>query len=408
VGGTLVAMRMLFATTAGTGHFGPMVPVARACAEAGHEVRVAAPQSFASHVARAGLEHVPFDDVPPEVMGPVFARLPSMTPKEANATVVRDVFGRLDAQAAWPRVQELVDAWAPDVVLREPCEFGSLAAAVRSGVPHVEVAIGLGTLQRWAGPALVDPLAELDAIAGLDGGSCASAMASAPVLSQVPPSLDVTDHVTGANGIGAQGVPRVTRYRDAAARSGSGTVPTGWGDPDLPLVYVTFGSVTAGFDALSSVFGLSLDALADLPVRVLLTTGQAGDPETLRPWPDNAHVERWWPQDDVMPLASAVVGHGGFGTMMSALVAGVPQVLVPLFAFDQEVNARRIEEVGAGLRLGGRHGAIPELAGALTRVLGDAAIRSRAAALADEVAALPDASEIVTSIEGIVSSGLTG
>ena len=109
-----------------------------------------------------------------------------------------------------------------------------------------------------------------------------------------------------------------------------------------------------------------------------------------------------------MPLASAVVGHGGFGTMMSALVAGVPQVLVPLFAFDQEVNARRIEEVGAGLRLGGRHEAMPELAGALTRVLGDTAIRSRAAALADEIATLPAASEIVAPIERIVTSGLGG
>ncbi|WP_256796071.1 glycosyltransferase [Terrabacter sp. Ter38] len=398
-------MRMLFATTAGTGHFGPMVPVARACVEAGHEVRVAAPESFANHVEHAGLEHVPFDDVAQEVMGAVFARLPSMSPEEANATVVRDVFGRLDAQAARPRVQELVDAWAPDVVLREPCEFGSLAAAVRSGVPHVEMAIGLGSLQRWAGQALVDPLGELDVVAGLDHGSCAAAMSSAAVLSQVPPSLDVPDHLPGASGVGAQDVTRVTRYRDGAARSGSGTLPTGWGDPDLPLVYVTFGSVTAGFDALSSVFELALDALADLPVRVFLTTGHAGDPESLRPWPDNAHVERWWPQDDVMPLASAVVGHGGFGTMMSALVAGVPQVLVPLFAFDQEVNARRIEEVGAGVRLAGRHGAMAELSGALTRVLADTDIRSRAAALADEIAALPDASEMVGTVEAIAVGG---
>jgi hypothetical protein len=51
---------------------------------------------------------------------------------------------------------------------------------------------------------------------------------------------------------------------------------------------------------------------------------------------------------------------------------------------------------------------MPELAGALTRVLGDTAIRSRAAALADEIATLPAASEIVAPIERIVTSGLGG
>ena len=154
-------MRVLCATTAGTGHFGPMIPVAQACAAAGHEVRVAAPESFAGHVQRAGLTHGPFDDVPPEVMGPVFGRLPSQSMEEANRIVIRDVFGRLDAQAAWPRVGALVDAWHPDIVLRDPCEFGSLAAAERVGVPHAEVAIGIGNLQPWATSVLGEPLANM-------------------------------------------------------------------------------------------------------------------------------------------------------------------------------------------------------------------------------------------------------
>src|SRR5689334_20221389 len=150
-------MRLLFSTTAGTGHFTPMVPLARACASAGHEVRVAAPESFASHVARAGLAHEPFDDPDPQVMGPLFASLGSMPPEEANAVVVSEVFGRLDARAAWPRVSRLVEDWRPDVVLREPCEFGSLAAAERAGVPHAEVAIGMGRIRQWVGDRLEEP-----------------------------------------------------------------------------------------------------------------------------------------------------------------------------------------------------------------------------------------------------------
>ena len=44
-----------------------------------------------------------------------------------------------------------------------------------------------------------------------------------------------------------------------------------------------------------------------------------------------------------------MIGHGGFGTTMGALAAGVPQVVVPLFSFDQIVNGEHVAAVGAGL-----------------------------------------------------------
>jgi UDP:flavonoid glycosyltransferase YjiC (YdhE family) len=37
-------MRILFTTTAGLGHFHPLVPLARAAANAGHEVAFACPK----------------------------------------------------------------------------------------------------------------------------------------------------------------------------------------------------------------------------------------------------------------------------------------------------------------------------------------------------------------------------
>ena len=394
---------MLCATTAGTGHFGPMIPVARACAAAGHEVRVAAPESFASHVQRAGLAHAPFDDVPPDVLGPIFGGLSSVSMEEANRIVVRDVFGRLDAQAALPGVSRIVESWQPDVVLRDPCELGSLAVAERAGVPHAEVAIGIGSLQRWASEPLVDPLEELDAVAGLAPGTCSAAMAASRVVTSVPLSLEVSA-APSLHPVAWPEASAVIRYRDADHRGRVGSLPGEWGEQEDPLVYVTFGSVTGGFAELRSVFADCLEALAELPVRVLLTTGHAGDPETLRPWPSNARVEQWWPQHDVMPLASAMVGHGGFGTTMAALAAGVPQVVVPLFAFDQEINATRVAEVGAGIRLGGRQEAAKDVADAVSQVLSDERMRFAAGVIADEIACLPDVSEIVESIEGLAAS----
>ena len=51
----------------------------------------------------------------------------------------------------------------------------------------------------------------------------------------------------------------------------------------------------------------------------------------------------------MLAQAAAMLGHGGFGTTMGALAAGVPQVVAPLFTFDQIVNGDHVAAVGAGL-----------------------------------------------------------
>ncbi len=389
-------MRVLCSTTAGDGHFGPLKAVSTACLGVGHEVRVAAPVSFAGAVRRAGLEQMPFADVPAELMGQVFARLPHMDSTQANQTVMREVFGRLDAQHALPAMQAAVSQWRPDVILREPAEFASLAAAESAGIPHAEVASGVAEMMVWARDYLVASLAELDALAGLPEGCLITAMADAPVFTMVPSSLD---DVKAGSRPGSTCARPVMRYRVARATRG-GRLPADRGDPEHPLVYVTFGTVTAGMGQ-TEVYEATLDALADLPIRVLLTTGYGGGLELPQPWPANARVEKFWPQDEVMPLAAAVVSHGGFGTTMSALAAGVPQVLVPLFTLDQELNAGRVAALGAGVRLDGGPAAVPELGPALTRVLANADIRRRARDVASDIASLPDVTSVVDEVERI-------
>ena len=95
-----------------------------------------------------------------------------------------------------------------------------------------------------------------------------------------------------------------------------------------------------------------MDAVAQLPVRVLVTIGRQADPARLGPLSANVHVERWVDQARVMPHASALVAHGGAGTTLAALAAGVPMALLPLSA-DQPLNARRMVGLGAGLALEG-------------------------------------------------------
>jgi UDP:flavonoid glycosyltransferase YjiC (YdhE family) len=135
-----------------------------------------------------------------------------------------------------------------------------------------------------------------------------------------------------------------------------------------------------------------------------MTTGDSGDHLSLDKVPPNVHVERWWPQADVMPEVAAVVGHGGFGTTMMALAAGVPQVVVPLFAFDQTVNARRIAAVGAGIHLLGGPSAVAGLPSALWRVLTNPACRVSAQTVATDMAALPDVVESVPILEKLAGT----
>ncbi len=82
------------------------------------------------------------------------------------------------------------------------------------------------------------------------------------------------------------------------------------------------------------------------PDRVTLRVLHA--PVTSAPMPANARVEAWWPQADILTQAALLLGHGGFGTTMGALTAGVPQVVAPIFTSDQIINARHVAAVGAG------------------------------------------------------------
>ena len=386
-------MRALFATTANDGHFGPLLPFARACAAAGHEVRVAAPESYAAAVERAGLTHEPFDDVPPELIGPLMGQLPHLPFEEANAIVIREVFARIDAQAALPRVVAAVDRWRPDVVVRESAELASLAAAEAAGIPHAHVAIGMHEIVTEFATAITEPLVELDRLAGLPAGSCSAAQAAEPVLSTVPASLDdaVGEALTG-----------VFRFRDEAAPTGDGPLPPPWGDPDLPLVYVTFGSVTASLPPFAGVFREALDALADLDARILMTVGRKFDVEGLGASPANACVLPWWPQADVLAHADAMLGHGGFGTTMGALAAGVPQVVMPIFTSDQLANAEHVAAVGAGIAVPMGPGSAAPAADAVRRLLADPSYAGAAGVLAAEIAALPPASDAVAVLERLV------
>jgi MGT family glycosyltransferase len=112
-----------------------------------------------------------------------------------------------------------------------------------------------------------------------------------------------------------------------------------------PLVVVSLGST---YQRQEKTFGAIVDALGALPVRGLASYGAIEPPRTQSP--PNVIIVRSAPHAAVLPIASAVVCHGGHGTVMKALAHGLPIVVLP-FGRDQKDNAARVEACGAGLWL---------------------------------------------------------
>ena len=167
-----------------------------------------------------------------------------------------------------------------------------------------------------------------------------------------------------------------------------------------PLVYVTFGTVAGSSPGVRSIYRTALEAIASLPVRALLTTGRGMEGGTLGTIPANVHVEEWVPQRDVLPRAAALVCHGGSGTVRGALAAGVPMVVVPLFA-DQPHNARRVAAVGAGIASTDPDAA--SLRAAVERVLAAADFARGARRIADEIAVLPPVDSAVAALVALAT-----
>jgi UDP:flavonoid glycosyltransferase YjiC (YdhE family) len=160
-----------------------------------------------------------------------------------------------------------------------------------------------------------------------------------------------------------------------------------------PLVYVTLGTAFANVD----VFRAALDGLADEPVEVVATVGADQDPAALAPAPPNARVERFIPQADLLPRCSAVVHHGGSGTMFGSLAHGLPQVVVPQGA-DNFINAALITRAGAGLTLGPGEVAPGSIRHAVRSVLVDPSYATAARRLAAEIAALPSPADVAQTL----------
>jgi len=380
-------MKILFTTLRTTSHFLPLVPFLQACRRRGHEVAVAAPVDLADKVAATGAAFFAFGHPGDAGLGPLWARIGSLPEEERVAVVIGELFAGACAGAALPGLLETVQRFQPSIIVRESQEYAAVIVGDKLRIPHVRVAITAASRDAELLSYAVPWIEKHREVFGAPPDPGGASIANEPVLTLFPTAF------------GAPQFAHAEFLRFRAPRAAAPPLPDWWpGGAGDPFVYVTLGTVAGSMDAVRDMYRTVLAALAGLPLRVLFTVGAALPVESLGDVPANVHVERFVPQDDVLPHARAVLCHGGSGTVLGALAAGVPLVVVPMFA-DQPDNAARVADAGAGIAVP-QHGARPEdLRQALLRVLAEDSFRASARTIASEMDALPPVDEAGLALE---------
>jgi len=170
---------------------------------------------------------------------------------------------------------------------------------------------------------------------------------------------------------------------------------------DRPIVYATLGTT---FNQAPATFRVLIEALGGEEFEAIITVGRNLDPRQFGALPANVRVARYIPQSLLLPRCQAIVFHAGFNSIHSALWHGLPMVLTPMGAGDQEFNARRCAALGAAIVVEGQPPAPEALRAAVRSVLSEPSRRTRAQALCREMNALPQLSTAVELLERLGKS----
>jgi UDP-glucoronosyl and UDP-glucosyl transferase len=364
------------------------VPVAVALRSAGHEVRWATAAEACETVTGLGFAVDPAGlDVARRraAVADRLAEIMALPPRERRGHLFAGFFVAAAAPAMAADLRPLVESFRPDLIVHEMAELGVVPLAVERGIPHVVVAFS-GPPSVHAIPMITAELSSWWAQLGLD----------------LPPrgglGGDLYLHPFPA-GLHADPPWPFERLRPATIEPSPPIEPPPWltsFGSTRPAVYITFGTERAAADA---PWPALLEAVGHREVDALVTTGPHGDVvRTFGPLPDNCRVERHVPQGQVLGRVAAVVSHAGAGTMLGAASAGVPQLVVPLFA-DQWENADAIASTGAAVMCEEDERTTAALGSALDTVVADDGCRIAAASVAEEMSHMPTAAGHVATLE---------
>jgi UDP:flavonoid glycosyltransferase YjiC (YdhE family) len=372
---------ILWLNWSGGGNLPPSLGIARVLTERGHTIAFAGRPEMVPRVEAAGFRAIELTEAYTQV-----DRYP-----QGNFMTRAACY--LTSPAVAAQVRSVVASERPDLVLIDAMFPGALAEASGFACPTIMVChtFIFRQLEMWRGM-----------IARLDGMRQQAGFQGLPALDELWRSRDRIVATTLAEFDTARSPGwELVRHAGPVLEDEKVAVPANlpWVESDAPpLVLVSF---STGFEQrMVDKLQRALDALAELPVRVVATTGGIVDPDELVA-PANAVVLNYAAHDPIMKRAALVMTHGGHGTAMRALRNGVPMVVIPGLAGDQPFVAAAVQEWGVGRALSGDADAAT-MRSAATEVLAAPAYRINAEARKRTLAGIDGGSNAADEIEALL------
>lgn len=168
-----------------------------------------------------------------------------------------------------------------------------------------------------------------------------------------------------------------------------------------PLGYASLGTLQGG---RASLFRQIADVAERARLRLVLAHAGGLTPEQVADLPGRPAAFDFVPQDAVLRHARLAILNGGINTVLDALAAGVPVVVVPI-AFEQAAIARRLEYSGAGVAVAGRAFRARRLGRAVRTVLDDSGFQAAAERLAGELRQAGGVRMAANIVERVAATG---
>ena len=379
-------MRVLVTAVPAWGHIGPVLPLGRALSAAGHDVRVATHADRHELIAAAGLTAVSAGMTEIDMVTERPRRMPE-TVGRPNVEWAYRMFIEIMAPVMRADLSSFAASWRPGLIIHEEGEYAGPVVATELGVRWLTHGWGsplppiedLRRLEQAAGPLWHD--------AGLDVAPAAGLYAHG-LIDPCPPFLQAErPRVSVAWPVRPEPVYQSELADDLDF------------NPPARLAYVGFGTVPLYANAPTQV-AMAVDACVSRGFRTVVTTTD----EALRDQLQSAHGAQVVVRDFVslaglFGRCDVAVCHGGAGTVLAALSAGVPLVLLPRGAPSQLRMAAACQASGVAV--------IPDatsvraLANAVDAATTNAS-RERARDARRRISSMPPASELVTNVEELV------